>query len=227
MTYTLTATAREKGTDLEALRDGGAVPAVLYGPEIEAQSITLKTREFELLYNEAGESSLINLTIGDQKEPTIVLIQDAQYDPVSGNLIHVDLRQIKMGEEMHASIELTYVGEAPAVKALGGTLLKSLDYINVTCLPKDLVNHIDVDLSSLVDFDTAIHISDLAIPAGMTVTDETDTVVAKVAAPLTEDQIKAMEEAGPGSVEDIEDAEEKKKDEDAEGEAAADDKKEE
>ncbi|MBD3311094.1 MAG: 50S ribosomal protein L25 [Candidatus Magasanikbacteria bacterium] len=203
MNYSLKVDKREPKNSGE-LREQGKIPAILYGPEREeAQPVSLDYNVFEKLYDEAGESSLIDLTVEGEKEPVKVLIQDIQYDPVKNDIIHVDFRQIKMGEEMYTTIELEFVNESPAVKELGGTLVKGNDYLNVKCLPKDLVSEIKVDLAVLETFDDTITIADLSIPEGITVTDNPDALIAKVSAPLTEEQLKAMEEE-TASVEDVE-----------------------
>ena len=96
--------------------------------------------------------------------------------------------------------------------------------MDVTCLPKDLVNHIDVDISALATFEDAIHIKDLAIPAGITIVEDADELVAKVSAPLSEDQLKAMETSQVGDVTAVE-VDEKKKAEEAAAAEKADEKK--
>ncbi len=196
----------------EQIRANGLIPAIVYGPEMKPVSIAIAYHPFELLYRDAGESSLVDVSI-ESGAPVKALIQDVQYDPVSGRVIHVDFRQINMKKEMQAAIELRFVGEAPAVKELGGTLVKALPMIHIKCLPQDLVGHVDIVLASLINFDTVIRVKDIPLPAGITVLDNLETAVAKVAAPLTEDQIKAMEEQGPKSLEDIEVAEKGKKEE--------------
>lgn len=195
-------------------RAQGIIPAVVYGPEIEAMPIGIARREFEMLYKEAGESSLVDLSIAGG-DSVSVLIQDVQYDPVKGDILHVDFRQVKMGEEMNATIELEFAGESEAVKTLGGTLIKSVDSIDVRCLPKNLVGSISVDLAVLKTFDDVITIGSLTIPSGMTVLSNPDTLVAKVTPPLTEAQLEAMEQSEVGSVDDVE--VESEKAEDAEG----------
>jgi large subunit ribosomal protein L25 len=201
MTFRIVAKQRQAG-NAEEDRLLGVIPAVVYGPEMDSKSIGVEYTPFEKLYDEAGESSLVDLDV-EGAQPTKVLIQDVQYDPVKGKIIHVDFRQIKMGEEMTATIELRFVGETPAVKTLGGTLMKSAQEVNVRCLPKDLVGHIDVDLGVLQTFDDTISIGDVVLPAGVTVTDHADVLVAKVAPPLTEEQMKAMEETVETSVGDV------------------------
>ena len=203
MTLILTAKKREAGK-AEDTRNEGQIPGVLYGPEIEAVSIAFDYNTFEKLYNEAGESTLIDFTVEGDKEPTKVLVQDVQIDPVKRTITHVDLRQIRMGVEMSATIELNFIGESAAVKEQGGTLVKAHDSVNVKCLPKNLVSSIDVDLSTLATFEDSISIKDLKLPEGIVVTDDPEGSIAKVSAPMSEDQLKAMDEAEAPSIADVE-----------------------
>jgi large subunit ribosomal protein L25 len=216
MAYTIEALQRASKT-AATVRESGRVPGIIYGPDIQPISLSVPTHAFDVLLEEAGGASLIDVAVEGGQAPITALIQDVQYDPVSGRPTHVDFRQINLKKEMTAPIEFRFVGESAAVKGLGGTLIKALSGIEIKCLPKDLVNHIDVNLSVLNTFDDAIRVSDLAMPQGITVVGDTDTVVAKVAAPLTEEQLKAMEEGvGPKSLEDIEVEEKGKKEEEAE-----------
>ncbi len=214
MAFAIIAESRANNTAAE-VREAGKIPAIMYGPDTNPVSVSIGYTEFIKLYNEAGESSLIDFSVAGNGAPTKVLIQDVQLDPVKGTVIHVDFRQINMKEEMTANTELNFIGEAPAVKALGGTLIKGLETLEIKCLPNNLVSEIDVDLSVLHTFDDVIEVKDLTIPAGITVLDEPTAVVAKVQAALTEEQIKAMEESGPKDVADVE-VEEKGKKEDEE-----------
>lgn len=225
MAFTITVQKRTP-KDTDAVRQNGLIPAIVYGPQIEPVSIALPYRAFASLYEEAGESSLIDCTIEGTVESIKVLIQDVQYDPIKRTMTHADFRQINMNTSMHATIALEFVGQSVAVKELGGTLVTENDEIEVKCLPKDLVSHIDVDLSVLATFDDSIYVKDLSIPAGMTVLDDPEALVAKVTPPLTEEQIKAMEEAGTqGSVEDIEVAKDTKETDEKVGEEGGDEKK--
>lgn len=218
MTHEIDATTRSKGT-AELTRESGRIPCILYGPETTPVSLAVPTHAFEVLYKNAGASSLVDVVVDGTGTPVKTIIQDIQYDPVSGRVIHVDFRQVNMKKEMDADIELRLVGDSPAVKGLGGTLIKAMGSLPISCLPGDLLNHIDIDLSVLKTFDDIIRVSDLAIPAGITVRAAADATIAKVAAPLTEEQLKAMEEGvGPKSLEDIQVEEKGKKEE--EGEAA-------
>jgi large subunit ribosomal protein L25 len=224
MTHTIEATKREAGS-AAALRAAGQIPGVLYGPETKPVVLAVPAHTFEILSRDAGGSSLIDVVIAGA-EPVKALIQDVQYDPVTGRVVHVDFRQINMKKEMETGVVLQFAFESPAVKELGGTLIKTIDEVQIRCLPKDLVSQLEVDLRVLKTFDDAIRVKDLAVPSGITILNDPEMTVAKVAAPLTEDQLKAMEEEGPKSLEDIEVEEKGKKEEDATAEEGAEPAKE-
>lgn len=218
MAIAISAKKRAAG-EAEKLRAGGMIPGVVYGPGMEPQVVAVETGAFEKMYAEAGESTLIDFSV-DGGDAVKVLVQDVQYDPVNEKPIHVDFRQINMNEEMSAMIELEFVGESQAVKE-GGTLLTQMEAVEITCLPKYLVSSIQVDLGALKTFDDAIHVKDLKFPEGITPTEDGEAVVAKVSAPLTEEELKAMEESSaPVNLEQIEvEKKGKKEEEGAEGEA--------
>lgn len=214
------------------MRAEGLLPAVIYGAQGESDSLSLVYGEFSKLFKEAGESSLIDLTV-DNKDAGKVLVHDVQNDPVSGRIIHVDLRRIDMSKPITAWVELKFIGESPAIKESGGTFVCNVQEVEVECLPKDLPNHLDVDITVLKTFDDAIRVSDIKLPAGVAITDPAmETIAAKAVPALTEEQIKAMETESSASVDlsKIESAAPKKKEEGEEaGEegAAAEEKKEE
>jgi large subunit ribosomal protein L25 len=225
MAYLLKAVTRTiKG---EKSREQGNLPAVAYGAGNETVSLDLNYPEFLKLYKQAGDSSLIDLEI-DGKNVGKVLVHEVQYDPVKDTPTHIDLRRIDMNKVMQAPVVLHFVGEAPAVKEMGGTLVQNISQVTVECLPKDLVSFIEVNLSGLKTFDDAVKVKDLVLSAGIkVVSPHADALVTKVIASLTEEEIKAMEEAGKNmDVSKIESSAKKKEEEAAaEGEAPTAEKK--
>lgn len=226
MTFSVEVKTRKETA--EDTRRENSIPAVLYGPGTKPMSVAVNGIVFNKLYNEAGESNLIDLSIDGDKNPVKVLIKDVQRDPVRNNFVHVDFMKIDMNKEMNATLPIKFVGESSAVKELGGTLIKALEELHIRCLPKDLASELSLDISVLTSFGVSLHVSDLKLPAGIVATDNPTTVVVKVAAPLTEEQLKAMEESGPKGVEDVEVAKKKKETEEgaaAEGEEGKKDEK--
>jgi large subunit ribosomal protein L25 len=194
MVFSLSAKTREGG-NAELVRAAGEIPGVVYGGDRAAATVvSVNGSEFARLYGQAGESTLIDFSV-DGATPVKVLVQDVQLDPVKNVPVHVDFRQINMNKPMEVDVELNFVGEAPAVKELAGTLNKTIDTVTVSCLPKDLVSEITVDLGLLKTFDDVIRVKDLVAPAGITIESDLEQTVANVAPPLSEEELKAMEEA--------------------------------
>ena len=187
----------------DALRAANVMPAVVYGAGGESVSVQMQVAEFQKLFTNVGTATLIDVSLNGA-EPVKALIQDVQFDPVKGTPVHADFLRIDMNKEMNAEIDITFVGESAAVKGLGGTFVASLETLPITCLPKDLVSHIDVDVSLLATFDDVIAVKDLKLANSMTTDVDPDTVVAKVLPPLTEDELKAMEESQVGDLSKIE-----------------------
>ncbi|MFA7245139.1 MAG: 50S ribosomal protein L25 [Candidatus Magasanikbacteria bacterium] len=211
MSYSLKAQKRTSRNAAE-IRTQGLVPGVVYGPDRESVAISVNLIELTKVYNEAGESTLIDFTL-DNEKTVKVLIQDLQYHPVKNIITHVDLRQIQMGVEMEATIELEFVGISPAVKGLAGTLAIMQDTLDVKCLPENLVTSLQISLETLKTFDDTILIKDLQLPKGVVSTEDAETLLAKVLAPLSEEAQKAMEAGDVGSIEDIKVEEKGKKEE--------------
>jgi large subunit ribosomal protein L25 len=228
MSYSLAVTKRsEKG---QKTRLQGQIPGVVYGAGTEPVSFAVDYAPFVKLFRAAGSSSLIDLNVGSENSGK-VLVQDVQRDPVSDEIIHVDLRRIDMNKSMTAMVQLSFIGESPILKEAGGTLVTSLQEVEVECLPKDLVSRIEVDISVLKTFEDSVAVKDLAVPAGIKIiSPEQTTLVVKPAPAMTEEEMKALEEAGkaPVDLSAIESAGKKKEDEGEEGaEAAAEGGKEE
>ena len=196
--YTLSATPRttkRAKDELVKLR----IPAVLYGQGINPTVLSLPKSEFVRVYSAAGSSSLVDVTI-EGSGTVKALIKDTQVDPRTMDVIHVDLHQVRMDQAITVEVPLKLVGESAAVKVHGGTLVKSLDTVMVKCLPADLPHEIEVDLSKLATFEDAITIGSLALPKGVEIEGDASITIATVSAPLTEEQLKALEASSIGDV---------------------------
>ena len=211
--------AKKRTEDVDVVRSEGMVPAVVYGKGMKTTSLSIPMTAFQKLYEQAGDSSLVDLQI-EGGETLPVVVQEVQMNPVKRDVMHVDFKRVVMGEVMTVDVALEFVGVPPAEKELGGTTIKSIDSVTVSCLPKDLADRITIDLSSLQTFDDSISVSDIVLPEGMTLVTSATALVAKVAAPITEDKLKAMEEEGVGNIEDIAVEEKGKKEESKEEEKA-------
>ncbi len=159
-------------------REVGKIPAVFYGPKAASTPISVNESEFMRVWKVAGESTVVTLTGVDEDHDT--LIHDVSKDAVTDKVTHVDFYVIEKGKKVAVAVPLEFVGEAPAAKTLGGTLIKVMHEVEIEALPKDLPHSIEVDVSVLATFDDQIKVSDLKVPAGVEVTSDADEVVALV-----------------------------------------------
>lgn len=151
---------------------------VLYGKKEKTIAISIPYIEFKKVLREAGGSSLVVLKgVGEDKE---AIIQEVDSDPISGRVRHVDFYVVERGKLMEADVVLEFFGEAPAVKELGGVLVKTMRELTIEVLPKDLPKDIKVDISVLKDFESRILIKDLKLPASAKFVGDDDEVVALV-----------------------------------------------
>jgi large subunit ribosomal protein L25 len=183
---TLAAAPREiLGKHVARLRRAGQLPAVVYGHGVESTSVTIDAHDFELLRRKAGPNALVDLSV-DGKKADPVLIHDVQVHPVTHRPLHVDLFLVQMTVELTVDVPLVAIGVSPAIENDGGTLLHAIESVRIRALPDHLPQSIEYSIESLVDFDTTIHVRDLAIPSDVTLLTDADEIVAKVQAPRVE-----------------------------------------
>lgn len=208
---TLSASVRDvTGKRSKRLLKDGQMPAVVYGPKEETVSIAVPAVDFTKILKIAGESSVIELT--GLKKPLQVLIHEVDRDPVTNSPRHADFYAVEKGAKVEVALPLTYVGESPAVKA-GGNLVKVMHELEVEADPTNLPHDISVDVTKLAAIGDQIHVSDLSIPAGVTVKEEADAVVALI-------QEVEVEEEAPVAAPDMAAIEVEKKGKEEEAPAA-------
>lgn len=210
------------GKKVKDLRRQGILPAVLYGPEIKNLSLEINFKEFEKIFKQAGESSLISLEIGKEKPQKVVmgkfsvLIHDVKKDPLTGQPIHIDFYRPLLTKKVKVTVPVVFEGEAPAVKELEGTLVKEIQELEIEALPQNLPHEIKVNVGNLKTFEDEILIKDIDLPEGVKIQREPDEIVAIVMAPekVEEELGKPIEE----KVEEVEKVEKKEREAVVEGE---------
>lgn len=162
------------------LRRAGQVPGIIYGGEGEALAITMDHNElYHLLRKEAFHASVLNIDVEGNKQN--VILRDSQWHPFKQQVLHLDFQRVAAGEKMHMKVPLHFVGDdvSPAVK-LGGCMISHvINEIDVQCLPKDLPEFVEVNLSA-VESGASVHLSQIKLPAGVELAQhgEGDPVVA-------------------------------------------------
>jgi len=217
------------------LRREGKLPRVLYGGKESVLSIVINQKEFlKALHTEYGENVIISLyisnsTIGHSKtseKPVPVIIKEIQTDPVTRNLLHVDLYRISLREEIRVNVPIEIYGEAPGVKKSGGVLDHVVHEIAVKCLQTKIPDKIICDVSSL-EAGEILTIKDLKIPRGIEILDDPEKIVVSIIAPTVVEEKPAEEVApeeaiepeviGKGKKEEEEKEEEKEEKKEGEG----------
>ncbi|MDD3607800.1 MAG: 50S ribosomal protein L25 [Candidatus Moranbacteria bacterium] len=190
--------------------NSGMMPAVMYGPELKENKILwINRQDFKKIYDEVGESSLIDIQIEGEKDSHEVIIYDVQVDPIDNRYIHADFFKVKRGQKIETEVELVFIGESPAVKEAGAILVKSIDNLEIRCLPKDLPKEIAVDISALKNIEDIIYVKDIKIPEGVEVLQSPETVVAIAEAPRTEEELKGLDEKVETDMDKVGDVEKK------------------
>jgi large subunit ribosomal protein L25 len=157
------------GKQVRRLRREGWVPAVLYGHGVESLPIQALQGDLGGIVAQASLSRLIALQVGDEEAPRVALIRDVQRDVLTEKILHVDFLQIQMAETLRTTIPLQLIGQSPVTEQRGGMLLQGITEVEIECLPGDLVDAIEVDVSALLAIDQELTIADLTVPQGIEV----------------------------------------------------------
>lgn len=182
----------------EVIRKTGKIPAVFYGKKEASTPISISKIDFLKVWKEAGESSVVTLETPEGVKES--LIQDVDLDPITDTPRHADFYVFEKGHKVEVKLPLEFVGVAPAVKDLGGMLVKVLHELKVEAEPRDLPHNISVSIESLVNFGDQVLAKDIILPKGVELKEHLEEVVALVSAPREEKE----EETAPIDLSQIE-----------------------
>jgi len=157
----------------------GKLPAIVYGHNTEATAITLDKLEFQKVFLKSGRTQLVDLVLdGDRTEK--VLVREIQTHPRRLGPIHVDFYQVNLQEKIEVEVPVRLVGESGPVKQGDGDVLQPLHSIRVECLPSDIPESFEVDISPLEEIEAELRVSDIKVPSGVTVLDDPEELVVKI-----------------------------------------------
>ncbi len=186
------------GKKARFIRRQGMTPVHLYGHDTESLALQCDTAQLQQVLKEAGRTHLVSLKLDRARKPRNVVIREVQRHPTSGELVHVDFYQVRLEEKIKVEVPISFVGEAPALRAKGSMIIHELSRLEIECLPDRIPSTVAVDLSPLVHDDQSIQVKDISLGEGISILEDPDQVIVRVA-PLPTEKVeevpKAAEEA--------------------------------
>ncbi|HET7420127.1 MAG TPA: 50S ribosomal protein L25 [Candidatus Dormibacteraeota bacterium] len=175
----LNATPRPKlGKRSRRVLREGKLPGIVYGHNTEPTPITLDKLEFQKVFVKSGRTHLVDLSIDGRSEK--VLVRDIQLHPRRLGPIHVDLYQVDLQEKIEVEVPVHITGESAPVKQGDGDILQPLHTVRVECLPSDIPESFEVDITPLDEVDAELRVKDLTVPQGVTVLEDEEELVVKI-----------------------------------------------
>jgi large subunit ribosomal protein L25 len=172
--------------EAKRLRRAGQVPAILYGVA-EPMNIAVQPKDiYRLIHGHEGSTQLLRVSFADSGEARMAIIRDLQYDPVSEDLVHVDFQEVAMDRAIQVSVAVRHVGEAVGVKDTFGILEMILREVQVSCLPGNIPQVLEADVTRLAIGDV-LTVKDLVAPEGVRILNDPNQAVATVAPPAAEE----------------------------------------
>lgn len=215
------AQARNQSVNAKNLRKMDLIPAEYYGRGVQNMSLQMDYQDFRKMFKKAGYNTVIKLEVeGDGTKN--VLVHEIQRDPVTNLFTHVDFINVRMDEEVTTTVPVRLEGTAPAVRDLAGVLIQSLDEIEISCLPGDLIHEVVLSVEGLTEIGSAVHVSDIKLSDKIKILSDVDAVIASVSEAQKEEEVAPAEAPSVGEVEIT-----TEKKEGEEGATAAEEKKEE
>ncbi len=203
----------ENDKNSKKLLENGYIPAIFYGKNVKNIALKIKKNDAINILKEAGKHSLIDLKI-DKDESKKVLIKEVQKNAIKNMISHIDFFQVDLNKKISLDLPFIFINEAPAVKNLGGILLKNIETVKIECLSKDIISGIEIDLTKLKTFEDAIKINDLKISSNIKFITKSNDLIVSVVKPriIVEDEEKEEEKDGEKDATKDENTGEKKDD---------------
>ncbi len=193
---------KKRKRDAKRLLRSGKIPAILYGPKTEALALELDKRDFSSRVAGLEGSHLVRLkSQSTALADKVALVKEMQYHPINGDVIHADLYEVDLTATITVNVPLHFIGKAAGV-VRGGILQPIVREVEVECLPLDIPQFFNVDVSGL-DIGDSVHIEELAMPDGVTAVSESNMALVAVVPPTVEEAPAAAAVPAEGVVEAV------------------------
>ena len=203
------------GKKVRQLRRQGVIPVHMYGADIQPSSLQVDERTLNRLLPQVGTNIPVSVELQDQDMENICFVREVQRHPVTEEVIHVDFLRVDVTKTVSAEVPLTLTGTSTAVTQMAGTLLQNVQSLSIEALPMDMPAEIPVDISVLVDFDITLLVGDVEVPGNVTVLNDPEDAIVRVAPPRLEVETFGEEEAEEGEGEEGEEATEESEEEES------------
>lgn len=180
------------GRRIASLRRQGILPGNIFGKKTESLAIQLPMDKFNSVFKQAGETSIVYLTVDDEKKTRPVLISNLQRHPVTEQPLHVDFHQVDLTEKTTATVPVVLVGESPAEKDHGAVLVQVLSELEVEALPTDLPEKLEIDIATMTEIGQSKAVKDIVVDTEkVTIKAEPEEVVVMAQEPQKEEEVVA------------------------------------
>ncbi len=184
------------GKKVARLRRQGITPANIYGHNVASTAIQVNSHDLELLLRRAGRTHLVSISVDGEPGPRSVLVRGIERRPTTGAILHVDFQQVSMREKLTVSVPVILTGHAPITDTADAIVLQNIEALDIECLPSDIPDHIEVDVSGMADTTAVIHVRDVLLPPSLTVLNDPDAAIVSITLRVpTEEEVAAVAEA--------------------------------
>ncbi len=176
------------GKKVKQLRKSGTIPVHLYGPGLESRPLQCDHSSLIRALSQAGGTTPINISVPGESGEQLTFAREIQWDPLRGNILHVDFLAVQANQPIAAQVPLSLVGDSPGAREAGGTVIQQLREVTVEALPLEIPSTIEVDLSQLTDPNGTIRVGQLKPGPNVTLVTDSEEVVARI------EVVRAVEE---------------------------------
>ncbi len=169
------------GKKVKRLRKAGIIPIHLYGPTVTPRPLQSRFQELIKVLTQAGGSTAISITIDGESEEHLAFVREIQWDPIRGDLFHVDLLRAEANQSVSAEVRVVLTGASPGAREAQGTVVQQLYFLTIEALPLEMPQEVSVNLSALARLDDVIRAGDISLPPGATLVSDPDDLVARIA----------------------------------------------
>ncbi len=182
------------GKKVRFLRRQGIIPIHLFGHGVESAALQCDVAQLQQVLTQVGRTKIISLRLDKTKKPRNVMVREIQRNSITGELLHVDLYQVRMAEKIKVEVPIVLVGEAPALKSKENMLAQELHSLTIECLPDRVPTSIELDLSSLTEAEQAIQVRDITLDEGVITLNDPEHIVVKITIRRVEKVEEVVEE---------------------------------